>query len=832
MSVDYIEGGSKPTQKPKKTNSTTPILDNFSKDLTKLAEEGKIDNIIGRDKEVRRMIQILSRKKKNNTIIVGDAGVGKTALVEKLALMIIKGECPTNIQNKRVVALDLTSLVAGTKYRGQFEERIKAILNELQENPDVIIFIDELHTMIGAGNASGTMDAANILKPALARNELQCIGATTLDEYKKYIEKDSALVRRFQKIILKEPTPYETIQILNNLKSSYEDYHKVTYQEGVIEKIVGLSGQYITDRQFPDKAIDVLDELGAEKKISIKIPQTIEDLKNEIEKIKLEKIAVVKNQNYEVAAKLRDKEREIQTNLEKVKQDWLEEQDSKRTPINIDDVYNIITNITGIPIAKMDKEEMSKLLVLEETLKAKVIGQDDAISIVSKSIKRNRVGVKDSNKPIGNYLFVGGSGQGKCVTKDTKITVKNKLTGEVKDVSITDVSTQKNIFKLNNYNLVFGNKPSLDATKKIVETISINDYEVLTDTGFVDIVSLHKTIPYVVYELNVDGIKLKCADNHIVFDENLNEIFVKDLNIGDKIHTKDGIGIVLSIDNLGYEEEMYDLELVENSNHRYYTNNILSHNTYLTKMLAETLFGSSDKVIRIDMSEYMEKHTVSRLIGSPPGYVGYEEGGQLTEKIKNNPFSVILFDEIEKAHKDVYNILLQILDEGHLTDSFGRKVNFTNTLIILTSNLGARKVNEFGAGVGFNDDSNEENKRVIIEKEIKKHFSPEFLNRLDDIVYFNKLSNDSLKKIIKLELDKLVDRLQTKKYFISYDETLIDKILNLNKQENYGARPIKRIIQNLCEDYITDQILKDEMEEDQNYILYDEDNSLKMKILS
>jgi len=434
-----MDGGSKPTQKPKKTNSTTPILDNFSRDLTKLAEEGKIDNIIGREKEVRRITQILSRKKKNNTIIVGDAGVGKTALVEKLALLINKGDCPTNLQNKRLVALDLTSLVAGTKYRGQFEERIKAILNELQENPDVIIFIDELHTMIGAGNASGTMDAANILKPALARNELQCIGATTLDEYKKYIEKDSALVRRFQKIILKEPTPYETTQILNTLKTSYEDYHKVIYQEGVIDKIVSLSGQYITDRQFPDKAIDILDELGAEKKISLKIPQTIEDLKNEIDKIKLEKIAVVKNQNYEVAAKLRDKEREIQTELEKVKENWLVEQNTKRTPITIDDVYSIITNMTSVPIAKMDKDEMSKLLVLEETLKAKVIGQDDAISIVSKSIKRNRVGVKEANKPIGTYLFVGGSGQGKCVTKDTKITVRNKRTGEIKEVFITDI---------------------------------------------------------------------------------------------------------------------------------------------------------------------------------------------------------------------------------------------------------------------------------------------------------------------------------------------------------------------------------------------------------
>jgi ATP-dependent Clp protease ATP-binding subunit ClpC len=647
MSVDFFEEGSKPNPKAKSGGSTTPILDNFSRDLIKMAEEGKIDPVVGRDKEVKRISQILSRKKKNNVIIVGEAGVGKSALVEKLALMIYKGNCPSNLIDKRIVSLDLTSLVAGTKYRGQFEERIKAILVEIQDNPNIVVFIDELHTMVGAGNASGSMDAANILKPALARGEIQCIGATTFDEFKKHIEKDGALVRRFQKIILKEPTLNESIEILHNLKRSYESYHKVTYDTDVIETIVMLSSRYITDRQFPDKAIDILDELGSEKKVTEKIPEEIEKLKSEIETIKIKKLEVVKSQKYELAAKLRDDEKRVIAKLEDEKEKWANGDNRDVKLITVDDVYTMVTSMTGVPITKLDVLETAKLISLEKEIGSKVIGQENAVSMISRAIRRNRVGIKDSNKPIGSFIFLGSTGVGK---------------------------------------------------------------------------------------------------------------------------------------------------------------------TYLAKTIAETLFGSPDNVIRFDMSEYMEKFNVSRLIGAPPGYVGYDEGGVLTEKIKNNPFCVILFDEIEKAHKDVYNILLQIMDEGQLTDSLGRKVNFTNTLIIMTSNVGSKKVQEFGHGVGFETSSgsiqNEMVKNTIVSKALKQQFSPEFLNRVDDVVLFNPLTDDVLKVIINLELNKLSKRLSDKKYEITFDKTIEDRVLSLNNEMAYGARPIKRIIQNICEDFMSDEILK------------------------
>jgi ATP-dependent Clp protease ATP-binding subunit ClpC len=665
MSVDFFEDG--PTTNPKKVRkgSNTPILDNFSRDLIRMAEEGKIDPVVGRDKEVKRIAQILSRKKKNNAVIVGEAGVGKSALVEKLALMIYKGDCPPNLIDKRIMSLDLTSLVAGTKYRGQFEERIKAIINELQEAPNVIIFIDELHTMVGAGNASGAMDAANILKPALARGELQCIGATTFDEFKKHIEKDSALVRRFQKIILNEPTEEETLEILKNLTSSYQDFHKVSYEEGVLETIVKLSGRYITDRQFPDKAIDVLDELGSEKRVSSKIPESIEKLKKEIDNIKERKVQVVKSQNYEQAAKLRDEEKKVTTKLDDEKLKWSNKQKDNKTPITLDDVYNIVTDMTGVPITKLDTKETKKLLQLEDILSAKVIGQDEAIKTISKSIRRNRVGIKETNKPIGSFIFIGSTGVGK---------------------------------------------------------------------------------------------------------------------------------------------------------------------TFLAKSIAEVLFGDSDKIIRVDMSEYMEKHNVSKLIGSPPGYVGYDEGGQLTEKVKNNPFSVILFDEIEKAHKDVFNILLQILDEGHLTDSFGRKINFTNTIIIMTSNVGAKKVSELGGGVGFKTTSSEEQqyevRKTMIQKALKQQFNPEFLNRVDDVILFNSLNDETLKKIINIEVGRLNKRLIDKNYKVNFDKTVTNRIYELNSQEEYGARPLKRIIQNLCEDFLSEEILKGNILENEQYILKYKDEKL------
>ncbi len=669
MSVDFYDENPATNQskKPKKTTNT-PILDNFSRDLIKLAQEGKIDPVVGRDKEVKRIAQILSRKKKNNVVIVGDAGVGKSALVEKLALMVNKGDCPTNLLDKRIVSLDLTSLVAGTKYRGQFEERIKAILNELQEAPNVIVFIDELHTMVGAGNASGSMDAANILKPALARGEIQCIGATTFDEYKKNIEKDSALARRFQKIILSEPTESETVEILNNLVDSYQNFHNVYYGKDVIETIVKLSKRFMTDRQFPDKAIDVLDELGSEKKITNKIPDEIEKIKSQVAKLKQEKSAVVIAQNYELAASLRDEERKLAGKLDVEMKKWFEFQKENKLPITVEDVYNIITNITGVPITKLDSKETEKLLSLEKILTDRVIGQEDAISVISKCIRRNRVGIKDTNKPIGSFIFLGSTGVGK---------------------------------------------------------------------------------------------------------------------------------------------------------------------TFLAKSLAEILFGDSEKMIRVDMSEYMEKHQVSKLIGSPPGYVGYDEGGQLTEKVKNNPFSVILFDEIEKAHKDVFNLLLQILDEGHLTDSFGRKVNFTNTLIIMTSNVGAKKVSDFGVGVGFETSTskkqNEDNRKSIIQKSLKQQFNPEFLNRIDDIILFNSLNEDALKKIITIELNKLIKRLTDKNYKINFDSSVSDRIFELNEQEEYGARPIKRIIQNLCEDYLSEEILKNNILENVNVTVKCKNGELLLK---
>lgn len=667
MSVDFFEDGPQTNPKRLKKNSQTPILDNFSRDLTKFAEEGKIDPVVGRDAEVKRIAQILSRKKKNNAVIVGDAGVGKSALVEKLALMIHKGDCPSNLLDKRIVSLDLTSLVAGTKYRGQFEERIKAILNELSEVTNVVIFIDELHTMVGAGNASGSMDAANILKPALARGEIQCIGATTFDEFKKHIEKDGALVRRFQKIILKEPTKYETVEILNNLKTSYENFHKVSYEENVIQTIVNLCSRYITDRQFPDKAIDVLDELGSEKRVSTKVPEIIEKLKKEAEEIKEKKFQVVKTQNYELAAKLRDDERKVIVKLDSEKQKWTDNLKNNKIPVSINDVYEIVSNITGVPIKKLDTKETEKLLKMEELLSNKVIGQDDAIKIISKAIRRNRVGIKDANKPIGSFIFLGSTGVGK---------------------------------------------------------------------------------------------------------------------------------------------------------------------TYLAKSLAELLFGDPEKIIRVDMSEFMEKHNVSKLIGSPPGYVGYDEGGQLTEKVKNNPFSVILFDEIEKAHKDVFNLLLQILDEGHLTDSFGRKVNFTNTIVIMTSNVGAKKVSEFGNGVGFSTSSSENQKyevrKSIIQKSLKQQFNPEFLNRIDDIILFNSLNEETIKKIIQIEITKLSTRLKEKGFKVTFDKSIINRIYELNTNEEYGARPIKRIIQNLCEDFLSEEILKGNVQEEKSTTVKFKDDKITL----
>lgn len=672
---EFDENSNEKNQQPKQVikgekKSTTPILDNFSRNINQLVIAGKIDPVVGREKEVRRMAQILSNKKKNNTLIVGEAGIGKTALVEKLAILIEKGgaSCPINLQNKRIMALDLTQLVSGTKFRGQFEERMTAILKELEHEKNVIVFIDEIHVMIGAGNGSNGMDVANILKPALARGEIQCIGATTFDEYKKTIEKDKALTRRFQKVNLYEPSIEETIIILKNIKDSYEKFHNVTYSDEVIENIVTLSNRYITDRQNPDKAIDVMDEIGSEKKISQLLPSNILKLKEEKEEIKRKKTQAIANQKFEEAAKFRDKEQNILNKIKEETSKWETDENKSKTVITLDDVYNMMSITTNVPISKMDAVETKKLLNIEETIGKNVIGQSNAIATIAQAIRRNRVGIRDTNKVIASYLFVGETGGGK---------------------------------------------------------------------------------------------------------------------------------------------------------------------TYLSKNLAKFLFGDEKNLIRLDMSEFMEKHTVSKLIGSPPGYVGYEEGGMLTEKVKNNPFSVILLDEIEKAHPDVTNILLQVLEDGRLSDSFGKTINFRNCVIIMTSNVGAKKVVDFGDGVGFrtanSDFLNNENKKEIIKKELKKRFSPEFLNRLDDIVIFNKLSKIELEQITKIQLDILSNRLKEQNLFIKFDESIVNKVLDLTNEENYGARPIKRNIEYLVEDFLATEILKENPLLTESITLFYENDKIEIK---
>jgi ATP-dependent Clp protease ATP-binding subunit ClpC len=647
------------------SKSNTPVLDNFSRDLIKLAQEGKLDPVIGRENEIIRLAQILSRRKKNNPILVGEPGCGKTAVVEGLAMKIFEGDCPQNLLDKRIVSLDMTSIVAGTKYRGQFEERMKVITDELREAHDVIIFIDEIHTIIGAGNSSGSLDASNIFKPALARGELQCIGATTLDEYREHIEKDGALERRFQKVIVEPTSITDTIKILEKAKENYEKHHKVHFSDEAIKACVYLADRYITDREFPDKAIDIMDEVGARCQITVKVPEIIEELKEEANKIKQLKIDVVRNQRFEEAAELRDRERKVLKRLQEEKENFENNRSNNRKEVGDDMVYEVVAAMTKIPVTKLSQSESESLLHLEENLQQSVIGQNEAVAKISRAIRRNRVGIKEPNKPIGSFIFLGSTGIGK---------------------------------------------------------------------------------------------------------------------------------------------------------------------THLAKQLAREIFGDSEALIRVDMSEYQEKFTMTRLIGSPPGYVGHNEGGQLTEQVKNKPYSVILFDEIEKAHKDIFTLLLQTMDEGFLTDSLGRKINFKNTLIIMTSNIGARKIQDFGTGVGFGTttriEKEVEMKKMMIEDELRKFFPPEFINRVDDIVFFNPLKENEISQIVNIELGKLIKRLEGMKYLIKIDETLVSKIAEIGFDEKFGARPIKRAIQSQIEDFISDEILKGNVVIDKPYTLGYQDDKV------
>ncbi|MBS1651622.1 MAG: ATP-dependent Clp protease ATP-binding subunit [Bacteroidetes bacterium] len=646
-------GSSGAQKKPSDSKSKTPVLDNFGRDLTKMAEDGKLDPVVGREKEIERVSQILSRRKKNNPILIGEPGVGKSSIAEGLALRIVQRKVSRVLFGKRVVTLDLASLVAGTKYRGQFEERMKAVMNELEKSPDVILFIDEIHTIIGAGGASGSLDASNMFKPALARGEIQCIGATTLDEYRQYIEKDGALERRFQKVIIEPATQDESIQILNNIKTKYEDHHNVTYTDEALKACVTLTARYLTDRHLPDKAIDALDEAGSRVHITnINVPQNILDIEKKLEDIKELKNQVVRSQKYEEAAKLRDTEKQLLSQLETAKKAWEEETKQNRVIVTEDNVAEVVSMMSGVPVQRVNQNESDKLVKMFELLKGRVIGQDGALAKVVKAIQRNRAGLKDPNKPIGSFIFLGPTGVGK---------------------------------------------------------------------------------------------------------------------------------------------------------------------TQLAKVLAKYLFDNDDALVRIDMSEYMEKFAVTRLIGAPPGYVGYEEGGQLTEKVRRRPYSVVLLDEIEKAHPDVFNMLLQVLDDGQLTDSLGRKIDFKNTIIIMTSNIGARQLKDFGTGVGFGtsarENSKDDSEKGVIENALKKAFAPEFLNRIDDVVMFNSLSKDDIHKIIDIELNGLFGRVNNLGYTIKITNEAKDFIVEKGYDVNYGARPLKRAIQKYLEDPMAEEIIKSSLSE-------------------
>ena len=663
-------GGSVPLPDKKLDRTKTPVLDNFGRDLTKLAVEDKLDPVVGREKEIERVAQILSRRKKNNPVLIGEPGVGKTAIAEGLALRIVQKKVPRILQDKRVVTLDLAGLVAGTKYRGQFEERMKALMNELEKARDVILFIDELHTIVGAGGASGSLDASNMFKPALSRGDIQCIGATTLDEYRKYIETDGALDRRFQKVMIEPPSYAETIQILNNIKFKYEEHHHVKYSQDAIDSAVKLSNRYITDRHLPDKAIDVLDEAGSRVHMgNFEVPQDVLDLEADIEKVRVEKATVVKKQDYEEAARLRDKERNLQSDLEIAKRDWETKTKDIVHDVTEDDIATVVAMMTGIPVNRVAQTESEKLLKMEDSLKQHIVGQDDAVSKLTKAIRRTRAGLKNPNRPIGSFIFLGPTGVGK---------------------------------------------------------------------------------------------------------------------------------------------------------------------TELCKVLARYLFDSENALIRIDMSEYMEKFSLSRLVGAPPGYVGYEEGGQLTEKVRRRPYSVVLFDEIEKAHPDIFSILLQVLDDGQLTDSLGRKVDFKNTIIIMTSNIGARDIKNIGS-FGFGGESTTDqysSLKTTVEDAMQKLFNPEFLNRLDETIVFRNLDRDDILKIIEIELRDLLNNIHESKMTIQLDGSAKNFLVEKGFDQKYGARPLRRAIQKFVEDPLAEEILRGTFKEGSSIITKHVENTEELIFIS
>lgn len=964
-------------------NSKTKLIDQFGTDLTKLAKEGALDPVVGRKDEIKRVSQILSRRKKNNPVLIGEPGVGKSAIVEGIAQKIVAGDVPENLKDKKIISLDMGSLVAGTKYRGEFEQRMRGIIKEMEDNKNIILFMDEIHTMIGAGSAQGSLDAANMLKPALSRGNFRCIGATTLEEYRKYIEKDGALERRFQKVTVDPTSKSDTLEILKNLKQRYEDYHSVTYTDEALQACVDLTDKYMSEKHLPDKAIDALDEAGAKVHVNrtIETPKKIQDLEKKIKKVNAEKEAFVDQQKFENAAEKRDVERELIKQLNTERELWKADQSKHRDLVSKDDIAEVVALMTKIPVDNVSSDENNKLKTMSTKVKGVVIGQDEAVDKLVRAVKRARIGIKDPKKPIGSFIFLGPTGVGKCHGKGTPIlmydgTIKNVEDVQVGDLLMGDDSKPRKVLslargkdKMYRINPINGdsfvcNEPHILSLKKTgtYETVNIplNEYlnksnwfkhthKLWTTSVEFDFKPV-KIDPYFMGLWLGDGnnhnVGITTADNEIVNyiykvakDWNLNvrvdelkdnnsnvytivsnvggdyhkntllttfreyNLMIKDLKSNkfipdDYIYNESSVRkAVLAglIDSDGYQnhncylfstkyeklskqiqflarslgyrssitdknvngetyysvnicgdlsdlaiildrkkssprkqkknislsgfdveylgvDEYYGFEI--DGNHLYLLGDFtVTHNTYLAKILAKELFGSEDSMIRIDMSEYMEKHTVSRLVGAPPGYVGYEDGGELTEAVRRKPYSIILLDEIEKAHPDVYNILLQLLDDGVLTDSYGRRVDFKNTIIIMTSNAGSRKLKEFGTGIGFSlkTDNSQKDKNDVITKELKKVFAPEFLNRIDEVIMFNSLTKENIGNIVDVEIKSTLQRLKEIGYEVNVTKSLKDYLFETGYDPDYGARPLKRAIQKNIEDKITDAIINEEV---------------------